>query len=183
MRLFRVSRDGSTAWIACKTLVQIILVWTFALVVLPLLALAFDDAIGLERFDFPGRIALGVALLVAASLFGIAAARVMVVDGRGTPVPFDAASHLVVRGPYTVVRNPMALSGVVQSLGSALLFATPTALLIPVLGVVAWQFAMRPPEERFLAERFGDEYEQYRRAVKCWVPRWPPYRPELSRRS
>ena len=33
---------------------------------LPLVALAFDDAAGIPSFDFPGRVALGVVLLVAA---------------------------------------------------------------------------------------------------------------------
>jgi protein-S-isoprenylcysteine O-methyltransferase Ste14 len=44
-----------------------------------------------------------------------------------------------------------------------------------VAGIVLWNRLLRPPEEQFLAERFGQPYEHYRNAVRCWVPRWPPY--------
>ena len=42
----------------------------------------------------------------------------MAVTGRGTPLPFDAARDLVVSGPYRLVRNPMVVAGLTQSLAS-----------------------------------------------------------------
>lgn len=101
----------------------------------------------------------------------------MGVEGEGTPVPFDAARVLVVSGPFRVNRNPMVVTAIAQSTGVALIIGSPTALTLPAASAILWNRILRPSEERFLPERFGNSYERYRRSVPCWVPRWPPYRP------
>jgi protein-S-isoprenylcysteine O-methyltransferase Ste14 len=103
----------------------------------------------------------------------------MVVQGAGTPLPTAAARALVVAGPYRWVRNPMATGGVGQSLGVALMLGSWIALLIPIAGAVVWSTLMRPAEERFLLDRFGDEYGRYRNEVGLWIPR----RTQRGRRS
>ena len=47
--------------------------------------------------------------------------------GCGTPAPFDPPRHLVVRGPYRYLRNPMYL-GATLALAGASLFYEATAL-------------------------------------------------------
>ena len=66
--------------------------------------------------------------------------------GKGTLAPWDATRKLVVHGPYRFVRNPMI-----------------TGVLTVLLG------------EAGLRERFGDDYEVYRRNVPRWVPRRTPW--------
>ncbi|MEM1028937.1 MAG: methyltransferase [Myxococcota bacterium] len=97
--------------------------------------------------------------------------------GEGTPLPQDTARRLVIRGPYRMVRNPMAASGVamVFCLGMGLRsFAVAGAALA---GAVAWHLGARPPEEADLARRFGAAYDRYRHAVPLWRLRWPPVPP------
>jgi protein-S-isoprenylcysteine O-methyltransferase Ste14 len=43
-------------------------------------------------------------------------------------------------------------------------------------GVLVWQYAARPSEERDLQSRFGQSYEDYRRSVRCWWPRLRAFR-------
>jgi protein-S-isoprenylcysteine O-methyltransferase Ste14 len=61
----------------------------------------------------------------------------------------------------------------------AIAFAYGSWLLMAcvVAGGLLWNFGLRPPEERDLLDRFGWEYGQYRRAIRCWIPSLRPYRP------
>jgi protein-S-isoprenylcysteine O-methyltransferase Ste14 len=95
--------------------------------------------------------------------------------GRGTPLPLDHAHELVVVGPYRYVRNPMAVSGVGQGLMVALFLGSPLVAVYALMGSGIWQHIFRPLEEDDLAARFGADYENYRREVKCWIPRLTPY--------
>lgn len=177
MRTFRVARPTSRRRLAAKTGGQIVVVWGFALVVLPAVAARVERRLGVPRWRRPGRVPLGLSLLVAGSATGLASAWFMADEGKGTPIPFDAASRLVVVGPYRIVRNPMAVSAIAQTSGVALLLGSPLATLIPVSGAIVWDRLIRPAEEDFLIDRFGDEYRRYQDRVRCWVPTWPPYQP------
>jgi protein-S-isoprenylcysteine O-methyltransferase Ste14 len=169
---FRVARPAPAACNLAKTAGQMAVVWTLALLVLPTMARRLDVVLGLTPLDAIAA-PLGAAVLAAASGLGIWSAWVMATIGQGTPIPLDAARELVVVGPYRWVRNPMAISGIGQALGLALWSRSPSTLLIPIAGVVVWTVLLRPPEERFLAERFGAAYLAYQRDVRCWVPRRP----------
>lgn len=174
---YRVARPTSRRRLVVKTGVQIVVVWGFALGVLPALAVRIDRRWGLPRLSRPGRVPLGGALFAAGSALGLSAAWFMAAEGHGTPIPFDAASDLVVVGPYRIVRNPMAVSAIAQATGVALALGSPTSALIPVSGAVVWNRFIRPSEEDFLTQLFGDAYRRYQGAVRCWIPTWPPYSP------
>ncbi|RCK71245.1 isoprenylcysteine carboxylmethyltransferase family protein [Desertihabitans brevis] len=146
-----------------------VLVWFLALVALPAVLRRLERAAGIGRVRVPGGRVLGGGLLLAASALGIRSA-VAMAGGGGTPVPFDAAARLVADGPYRWVRNPMAVSGVAQALGVALAVGSPSYLLVPPVGAVAWHRLVRPSEERFLRSCFGEQFEDYRAAVPLWLP-------------
>lgn len=175
--LFRVARPAGAVRNVVKTLGQIVVVWGFALGFLPWVAVTVEDAVGFPRWGWSGRIVLGVVVFAAGSAVGLWSAWVMATVGRGTPVPFDAARELVVVGPYRIVRNPMAVSAIIQTFGVALLDGSAATALLAVGGGVVWHTVIRPPEERFLAARFDLPYDDYRAAVRCWVPRLTPYSP------
>ena len=71
--------------------------------------------------------------------------------------------------------NPMAVSGVGQGLAVALFLGSPLVALYALMGSLIWQLIFRPLEEDNLAERFGEPYEEYKEAVKCWIPRFSAY--------
>lgn len=105
--------------------------------------------------------------------------------GAGTPLPSAMANRLVIAGPYRWIRNPMAVAGIVQ--GAAVGFVLQSWLVVnyAVLGSLVWNYAVRPLEEADLAERFGEEFQQYREKVKCWIPTFPGagYSTAANRRS
>ncbi|MEZ0494368.1 isoprenylcysteine carboxylmethyltransferase family protein [Kineococcus sp. TBRC 1896] len=174
MRLYRVARPASHRRHLGKTLAWMLLVWTLALVALPAVLRTAERWLGVPTRHLPAGRAVGVVVLVAASALGVRCAFAMA-RGEGTPVPFDAAARLVVAGPYRWVRNPMAVSGVSQALGVALLVGSPSYYLVPPAGALLWHLVIRPSEERFLLLRFGAPYARYRESVPLWVParlRW-----------
>lgn len=115
----------------------------------------------------------GAALMVVGAMLVLWCVTVFVVEGRGTPAPFDPPRALVPRGPYRWVRNPMYLSGLVVLIGfgawhtslAMVLFAVPAAALAHLFVVLY--------EEPTLERRFGLPYIAYRALVNRWLPRRP----------
>ena len=176
-RLFRVARPAPTAWNVLKTAVQATFFWLLFLGVVPLGIRVVEVSLGLGawRLPHPAIVAAGIALLVVASALNLWAAQAMAVHGHGTPLPLDAARVLVVRGPYRVVRNPMAIAGIAQGVGVGIVLGSPLVVAYAVAGALFWQFLVRPREEADLARRFGEPYARYRSAVRCWIPRLTPF--------
>jgi protein-S-isoprenylcysteine O-methyltransferase Ste14 len=118
-------------------------------------------------------IAAGVAVLLHAF------AR-FVVEGVGTPAPVAPTERLVVGGLYRYVRNPMYVAVATTISGQALLLGRPGLLADAALFMAVVAAFVRWYEEPTLAERFGDEYAAYRRAVPAWYPRLHAWRAESS---
>ena len=93
-------------------------------------------------------------------------------EGRGTLAPVDAPKHLVVRGLYTYVRNPMYVSVATILIGEAILFLS-TAIMIEagIFMVLAYSVVVFY-EEPTLRHQFGESYERYSQTVGRWIPRW-----------
>jgi protein-S-isoprenylcysteine O-methyltransferase Ste14 len=122
-------------------------------------------------------------VLIAAGL-GLLIWTVVLFDrvGKGTlglgPVMGEPV-HLVVRGPYRHVRNPMITGVLCILLGEAAVTASG-ALLLWFAIFLAFQVTVIPFwEEPHLVRRYGEEYVDYRRNVPRWIPRlsaWDPNR-------
>ena len=94
------------------------------------------------------------------------------VRGLGTPAPIAPTKFLVVSGLHRYVRNPMYLSVALVILGEGALFRAPRlAEYAAVMLLVAHTFVIFY-EEPTLRRQFGEPYEQYRRAVPRWIPRF-----------
>lgn len=83
--------------------------------------------------------------------------------------PWRGTDVFVAGGIYRLTRNPMYLGFALAYAGLALLFRSPVAgvMLIPVL--VVMDRMVIPREEAYLARRFGETYEAYRRRVRRWL--------------
>jgi protein-S-isoprenylcysteine O-methyltransferase Ste14 len=121
---------------------------------------------------------LGAAIVVAGAVVLVQAFARFVVEGLGTPAPPAPTEHLVVGGPYRYVRNVMYIAVTAVILGQALILGSP-GLLVYAAAVWALMAAfVKLYEEPTLADRYGAQYEEYRRAVPAWWPRFSrPRRP------
>jgi protein-S-isoprenylcysteine O-methyltransferase Ste14 len=110
----------------------------------------------------------GTALVVAGVALAIWSRRVLGANWSAV-VRIVEGQHLVRKGPYAVVRNPIYSGIVLAMLGTALVAGTMGGLVGFVLVVTAlWQKGRM--EERFLLAEFGDEYAAYQREVKFLIP-------------
>jgi protein-S-isoprenylcysteine O-methyltransferase Ste14 len=116
-------------------------------------------------------------LLICVGLVPIVASFTGFVRADGTPVPVASPPRLVLSGFYRYVRNPIYAGFLAVLIGEVLLFAS---LGLVEYTVVAWcvgAAAVRFYEEPALARKFGAEYQDYRRAVRAWIPRLRPWTP------
>ena len=93
----------------------------------------------------------------------------------GTPAPVAPTAHLVVVGPYRYVRNPMYLAVLAIIVGQALLFGSWGALIYAGVVLLAVTLFVRSYEEPTLELEYGEEYREYRRNVRGWIPRVRPW--------
>lgn len=169
--LFRQARQAAPAWNLGKTLVQVAAFWFTFLVLIPRALVTLEHRLGVARMPSPLPDELVWSLLVAASALGLWSGALMAVRGAGTPLPLDAPRRLVVTGPYRYVRNPMAVAGLTQGACVALLLDSWLSLAFVFAGGIVWNWVVRPLEEHHLESVFGDEFRDYRQAVRCWIPR------------
>jgi len=93
--------------------------------------------------------------------------------GKGTPAPIDPPKHLVARGLYRFVRNPMYLGVLLTLLGGAWLFSS-RALVIYAAIVITWQHLFVVfYEEPALKRKFGESYSDYLARTPRWIPNLP----------
>jgi protein-S-isoprenylcysteine O-methyltransferase Ste14 len=86
------------------------------------------------------------------------------------PSPVETPDRLVTDGPMQYVRNPVYLGTVGGVLGVAVLLASVVAAGYALALAVAYHLVVVRREEPALAERFGGEYDRYRRRVPRWLP-------------
>jgi protein-S-isoprenylcysteine O-methyltransferase Ste14 len=134
----------------------------------PLLGgLLLDRLLPMPRLPRPVRLA-GLPLLAA----GMSLAGWFLVTMRrgGTPVdPYEPSTALVVDGPFRHTRNPAYVGLTLFYAGVALLAGGrwPWLFLPGVIATIDRGVIQR--EERYLEERFGTEYREYRRQVRRWL--------------
>jgi protein-S-isoprenylcysteine O-methyltransferase Ste14 len=109
----------------------------------------------------------GALALAAMALFVAAIGQLW---AAGTPVPGNRPTKVLVRtGPYRISRNSIYLAfsllhlGVAACVGSWWLLATLVASVTLVAAVVVLR------EERYLEERFGPTYRDYKASVRRWL--------------
>lgn len=165
---------------------QLFLIWPFSLcglIIIPTVffvwiphkilananwAYSFD--IGVVRYLGWLPMALGLIVVVWCVLC-------FAIIGKGTPSPMIPTEKLVARGLYRFVRNPMYIGWLSVLAGEAILFQSLPLLKYLVGTFAFFYFFILFFEEPVLANKFGESYDNYRKAVRRWIPRLKPYQP------
>ena len=92
--------------------------------------------------------------------------------GRGTPAPIDPPKILIFRGLHRFVRNPMYLGVLCVIFGQAELFRSVRILIYGVCLWLVFHLFVIVYEEPTLRKQFGASYEEYRRMVPRWIPKF-----------
>jgi protein-S-isoprenylcysteine O-methyltransferase Ste14 len=113
----------------------------------------------------------GVLAGVAGAVLAMACVLTFVVQGRGTPAPFDPPRRLVTGGPYRFVRNPMYSGALLVIAGAALAYGAVALLAYGALFALGAHAFVVGYEEPALRRSFGGAYADYCRRVRRWRPR------------
>jgi len=169
---FRVAGNQPRGRHLRRSLVQLVLFWAVFFVLLPLVLAWAEARLHIEwaPLQDQGWTRAGAVVFIVASALGLWSCVSMALRGEGTPLPAAAARNLVVVGPYRFVRNPMAVAGLVQTVGVGFWLGSWVVSVSAVVGAVIWNTFIRPEEEADLAIRFGHDYDEYRDVVRCWIP-------------
>ena len=124
----------------------------------------------------PFSMTLAVLLPVAviAALIGVAFSLLGVYEfhSAGTTVdprlPEESAS-LVTHGVYKVSRNPMYVGFLLILIGWGIYLGNIVNIMLPVVFVLYMNRFQIVPEERYMQQKFGHEYSEYKKAVRRWI--------------
>ena len=105
-------------------------------------------------------------------LLGVALFTLSVREFRRARTPIRTrkpVTAVIATGPYRFSRNPIYLSFTLLQLGLGVWAnnAWLVGLLIPTLVLMSYGVIAR--EERYMAQKFGDEYLRYRASVRRWI--------------
>jgi len=148
----------------------------FFLLVVPLaivfVSASLDQRLRLPLFGSPAlNTIISMVLMGAGFLWAMWAVYVQAAQGRGTPVPVMAPRKLIVDGPYKYSRNPMALGTLMFYLGVAIALGSYSAVIIVLVLALLLLFYIREVEEKKMAERYGEAYQEYRENTPFIMPR------------
>jgi protein-S-isoprenylcysteine O-methyltransferase Ste14 len=120
---------------------------------------------GLEQVRWLGVLLIALSLPVLLDSFGRFA-----VEGLGTPAPVLPTRHLVLKGFYRYVRNPMYVAVASIIIGQGLLLGNAYVLLYAAVVWTAFHGFVLLYEEPKLRSTYGAEYEAYCARVRRWIP-------------
>jgi len=168
-RAIRPSRTRSTTALWLKSLLNAVLFFCVFMVALP------SAAHHLVPLPLPIPAALRTWLAGTMGLAGVGA-WVACLDtfsrhGRGTPLPADAPRHLVTRGLFRRVRNPIMAAELLVIWALALYLASVGAVLYALAISATAHLMVVHVEEPELRRRFGQPYVDYCRETPRWLPR------------
>lgn len=89
------------------------------------------------------------------------------ISGRSKKLEADS---LNVTGPYAWVRNPFHLGNILAALGLTLMTGSLSFSFIMGILLIAYYSLIFQAEEKSLAQKFGIEYQDYKRRVPAFLP-------------
>jgi len=110
----------------------------------------------------------GILLLFFGTYLNLAADKAFKKAGT-TVKPFEESSELITDGVFRLSRNPMYLGMAAILLGVALLLGSLLPFVITILFLPVIDHRFIRTEEQMLADKFGAEWEAYKKAVRRWI--------------
>lgn len=116
-------------------------------------------------------IVVGVVLILAGGVFALWSIFSQFILADGTPLPMLPTKKLLVYGAFRYCRNPMTLGTILAYSGVAVVVGSLSSLIFVLLFFAALLCYLKFLEEKELADRFGQEYLEYKAATPFIIPR------------
>ena len=83
--------------------------------------------------------------------------------------PATPSNQLLTGGPFNYSRNPIYLAMVIFGVGFGIATENIWIVLTSILTGVIYNFLVIPAEEKYLHDRFGADYAEYKANVRRWL--------------
>jgi protein-S-isoprenylcysteine O-methyltransferase Ste14 len=114
------------------------------------------------------RLAAGGAVAVGGVAFGGWAFGLFKRSGQD-PAPWKPSPSLIAGGPYRFSRNPMYVAMTALLIGLGLSLGNPWMMGLGAVALAIVHVTAVRREEAYLAEKFGEDYQRYRRSVRRYL--------------
>jgi protein-S-isoprenylcysteine O-methyltransferase Ste14 len=111
---------------------------------------------------------VGIVILLAGITIIISARTLFARTGQ-SPAPWKPTPELLLRGPYRFTRNPMYVGATCVQIGLGVAIGNPWIALLAPVALLTVHFIAVVPEEKYLAEKFGPSYHEYRARVRRYL--------------
>lgn len=135
-----------------------------------LLGWGLGEAVGEPGLGLTNPVRRGLALaglLIGLGIEGWAAG--LFRKARTAVQPWKPSTALVTTGVYGLTRNPIYLGFAITYVGLSVGLDSPLALILLIPCLVVLDRLVIQREERYLAARFGTDYDRYRQRVRRWL--------------
>lgn len=113
-------------------------------------------------------VSAGIALMILGTILAVRARREFRRYGQPTD-PGHPTRKIVTTGVFSISRNPLYLGGMGILAGLALVLNLPWVILFLLPAIVACHYILIAPEERYLNDKFGEDYRLYTKKVHRWI--------------
>jgi len=115
-------------------------------------------------------IPIGIGLMIVGLGFIVLARREFAHYSQSME-PGRSISHIVQTGVFSLSRNPLYLGIVLALSGIALVLNALWILVLLIPALILCHVVLIAPEERYLKNKFGEEYLAYAASVRRWLGR------------
>jgi protein-S-isoprenylcysteine O-methyltransferase Ste14 len=113
--------------------------------------------------DFIGGLLVGLGIALA-----LVALRELS-SAKTTILPYRPTTSIVETGAFKYSRNPIYFANTLAYVGLSLMLETVWPLILLPIVLVVMDRGVIAREERYLSQKFGEEYEGYRARVRRWI--------------
>lgn len=124
-------------------------------------------AVGTFRIGF---LAVGIVLVIIGFVLVVLARREFNHFHQPTDLGHPT-SKVIISGVFAISRNPLYLASIFIILGLALALNILWAVVMLLVSIIICNYFLIIPEERYLAAKFGSEYQEYTASVHRWFGR------------
>jgi protein-S-isoprenylcysteine O-methyltransferase Ste14 len=141
------------------------LIWLIGAVIS---ALVHFFLIQLPIMSYRASLVCGIVLVILAPTLALSA--IVTMKKAGTNVnPSEPALTIVRGGPYRFTRNPMYLALCLLQVALGFFLNDWVTLLFVVPLALIFHYGVILREERYLTTKFGEPYQELKRAVRRWL--------------
>ncbi len=114
------------------------------------------------------RVALGIFISLIVVVFMVFTITQFRRTGNN-PLPSTPAVSIITTGPYRFSRNPIYFGNALFITGIGIAVGSFWVLASVIVSLFLAYYLAILPEEKYMEEKFGDEYLEYKKAVRRWI--------------